>query len=303
MRPILQLQKVAQLTGHNAAVFCLEPGREPPLFISGAGDGWIVEWDVRNPEMGRLLAKVETQIFSLKFLPEENLVVAGNMNGGVHWVDLSNPEETLNIAHHQKGVFAFARVEDSLFSLGGEGMLTRWSVSERKSLDSLHLSNKSLRCIDYSIQRNELAIGASDHTIYLLDATSLEIRQTIADAHENSVFSLHYSADGQRLLSGGRDAFLKVWDLEEIPLITWAEPAHLYTVNRIASSPDNRYWATASRDKTVKLWDATSMDLLKVLEGYRDKGHFNSVNTLLWRGEYLISGSDDRTMILWKLMA
>ena len=56
------IQKIATLTGHNASIFSIIPYKAPHLFLSGAGEGWIVEWDFNDPEMGRLLAKVDTQI-------------------------------------------------------------------------------------------------------------------------------------------------------------------------------------------------------------------------------------------------
>lgn len=254
--------------------------------------------------MGRLLAKVETQIFSLCYLEKENRVVAGNMNGGVHWVDLANPETTKNILQHQKGVFAIQQVGDSLFTAGGAGMLTRWNIPNQKTVESLHLSNQSLRCIAYSEERNELAIGASDHNIYLLDATTLAIKNTIVKAHDNSVFTIQYSPDNQHLISGGRDAQLRVRVIENDFKEISAQPAHWYTINDIAFHPKGSIFATSSRDKTIKIWDATSFELLKVIETVRDQGHLNSVNRLFWSEfeDYLVSCGDDRSIMIWDVI-
>lgn len=92
--PTINVQKIAQLTGHNASVFALAPDADAQHFLSAAGDGWIVRWDLEKPDVGKLIAKVETQIFSLLNLPDLNKLVVGNMNGGVHWIDLENPDET-----------------------------------------------------------------------------------------------------------------------------------------------------------------------------------------------------------------
>ena len=225
------------------------------------------------------------------------------MNGGVHWVDLANPNETKNVLHHQKGVFAFQQVGGYLFSTGGDGVLTRWSIAEQKTAESLHLSNQSLRCITYSKKRQELAVGASDNCIYLLDATTLEIKQTIANAHDNSVFSIKYSPDSQLLISGGRDAHLRVRNLEKRGVEINAQPAHWYTINDIAFHPKAPIFATASRDKTIKIWDANSFQLLKVIETVRDQGHLNSVNRLFWSDfkDYLVSCGDDRSIMVWEV--
>ncbi|MBK7870403.1 MAG: WD40 repeat domain-containing protein [Saprospiraceae bacterium] len=300
---VLKVKKIAQLTGHNAAIFALTSGDTPQHFISGAGDGWVVRWNPEEPEIGRLIAKVDTQIFSLLNLSDYNIMIAGNMNGGLHWIHPENPEKTKNIAHHQKGVFDLIQAGEFVFTLGGEGKITRWSVLEERSLESLHVTNQSLRSIDFCSIRNEIAVGASDNNIYIMDVNTLEIKHIIHRAHTNSVFAVKYSPDGRYLLSGGRDAQLKAWDTANNFCKIFTQPAHWFTINHIAFHPDGQLFATASRDKTIKIWDASNFDLLKVIEVVRDKGHVNSVNRLLWTApeNYLISASDDRTMIVWKI--
>ena len=302
MSESLKLEKVHQLTGHNASIFCVDESVEDTHFLSGAGDGWLVEWDFREPELGRLLAKVETQIFALKHLKGSSNVVVGNMNGGVHWVDLSQPDETKNIAHHQKGVFSILHYDDWVLTAGGGGMISRWDIDQKRVIDSLHLTNQSLRCLDYSPARNEIAVGASDHDIYLLDAQDFTIRKQLKKAHDNSVFTIKYSPDQKRLFSGGRDAMLKVWDLHTFECLS-TQPAHWFTINDMAFSPNGQWLATASRDKTIKIWDAHSLKLLKVLDTARDGCHVNSVNSLFWSSfdNTLVSCSDDRSIILWRI--
>ena len=189
----ISVNKIAQLTGHNSAIFALTAGEQANEFVSGAGDGWIVRWNLSDPEMGRLIAKVDTQIFSLLYLSDREMIVAGNMNGGVHWVDLKNTENNRNIAHHKKGLFGICRTDDSIFTVGGAGLLTRWSIDTFRTVESLHLTNHSLRCIDYHSGRNELAVGTSDNSIYLLEAQTLKIKRQLISAHDNSVFSIRYT--------------------------------------------------------------------------------------------------------------
>lgn len=301
---MIKARKAAQMAGHNAAVFALSAADEPRSILSGAGDGWVARWNLDEPDMGRLLAKVDIQIFALEYLPGLQTVVAGNMNGGVHWLRLDAPEKARNIAHHKKGVFAILQAGDFVFTAGGEGAITRWDPAAGRSLESFQLSNQSLRCLAYCPRRREIAAGASDNAIYLLEADSLGLRQRIADAHGNSVFSLQYSPDGDHLISGGRDAQLKAWALgEKGAALLSAQPAHWYTINSIVFHPEGRWFATASRDRTIKFWDAKSFKLLKVLDTIRDGGHINSVNRLLWNpgSRRLISASDDRSLIAWEV--
>jgi WD40 repeat protein len=299
----IKVEKIHACSGHNAALYALAPGRTDRHFLSAGGDGWVVEWDLDDPELGKLVASVETQCFSLCTLPNRNRIVAGNMNGGLHWIDRESPDQTRNVLQHKKGIYALQSIGPWLFSAGGDGFLTRWDTENARTIESLQLAHQSLRALAFSEKRSEIAIGASDQSIYLLDAETLEIKRRLKDAHTHSVFSLAYSPDSQILISGGRDAMLRIWDLEDDCSLLSEQPAHWYTINHLVFSPDGMHFATASRDRTLKIWDAKTFELLKVLDTLRFGGHTRSVNRLLWLPDALISCGDDNLAMIWKITA
>lgn len=285
-------------TGHRAALYALAPGQDARHFLSAGGDGWIVEWNLNDLETGRLLATVNGQVFALCVLPDGR-ICAGDMNGSLYWIDRAAPDHTRHIQFHKKGVYALLAPGEQLLSGGGDGLLTRWDTQTLRPLESRQLSNKALRCIAWSPDRLELAVGAADGHIYLLDALSLDVRRILQNAHTNSVFSLRYRPDGQLLLSGGRDARLQAWSPDSGECL-YDQPAHWYTINDIVFSPDGRLFATASRDKTIRIWDADPIRLLQTLDTLRAGCHVNSVNRLMWLPDCLLSASDDRSVMAWR---
>lgn len=296
-----QVAHLNTCTGHRAALYALAPGGNSRKVLSAGGDGWIVEWDLDEPENGRLLASVETQIFALSHVPGQGWIIAGDMNGGLHWINLSAPDKNRDVQHHHKGVYDLLPVGPSLYSVGGDGVLSRWSLETTRVIESIQVSNQSLRALARSAGHGHLAVGASDHNIYILDEATMAIRRTLTGAHGNSVFAVAYSPDGRYLLSGGRDAMLRVWDVANDYALISEQPAHWYTVNHIVYSPDGTLFATASRDKTCRIWNAGTFELVRTIDTIRDGGHINSVNKLLWLPDALVSASDDRTMMLWSV--
>jgi WD40 repeat protein len=223
------------------------------------------------------------------------------MNGGVHWIDPEATDRNRDVQHHHKGVYDLLPAGSWLFSAGGDGVLSRWSLETGRVSESYQLSNRSLRALARNASAGALAVGASDNHIYILDEATLEIRQTLTGAHANSVFALTYSPDHRYLLSGGRDAMLRIWDVAQDYALISEQPAHWFTINHIVYAPDGALFATASRDKTFRIWDARTFELLKTVDTIRYGGHINSVNRLLWLPDTLVSASDDRSLMLWRV--
>ena len=303
MKRDLHIELVTNLTAHKAAIFSLGKSDSDSSFLSGGGEGMVIKWDMNDTEKATLLSKIDTRIFSLIHVPEFELLVIGNMDGGMHWVDLANRANIKNDPHHKRGVFSLIVVNENLYSAGGDGKLTKWGLEEKLPLETLHLTTSSLRCIDYNSHTGMLAVGSSDNAIYFLDPASLKVFHRIESAHDQSVFATKFSTSGKYLFSGGRDAHLRIWDIENSFSLIAEMPAHWYTVNSIAIHPEEPIFATASRDRSIKIWDAESFDLLKVIEAPKMEGHTASVNKLLWtnHSNFLISASDDRTIKIWKI--
>ena len=293
------LKRTEERSGHNAAIYALRPA--PGGFYSAAADGFLVHWHREDVDLGHLVARVEGGKFLCLATLADGGLVAGALDGGVHWLYPGAEDRNRHVAHHTRGTFAALRVGEEVFTGGGDGVLTRWNALTGRTAESLPLSPNSLRCLYHWAAEDLLLVGASDGVVYAVDRKTFVLRERFV-ANEPSVFCVAaVPGQPQTFVSGGRDAQLLVHRLggggEHEPL-----PAHLATVNALAYDPTGRYLATASRDKTVKLWDAASLGLLKVCEVVRDRGHVNSVNTLLWLDERtLVTAGDDRRILTWAL--
>lgn len=287
---MVQIKHKQHFTGHRSAIYALTSGLTPGTFYSGGGDGWIVGWTL-GQEDGRLLAQHTEPIITLSTCGE--LILAGTLSGQLL---MMAPDQSLRkIVWHQKGLFRIIVHDEYLYTLGGDGRVTKWT-KQGEPVETIHLSGQALRAGDLG-DHGLLYIGASDGFIYAVRLPDLELVNSWP-AHNPSVFSVIYHQGS--LYSGGRDALLKRWDSVSGECLMQL-PAHLYTINALVVA--NHYLISGSRDKTMKIWRIPDLELLKVIDIFKFEAHFRSVNNLLYFADeqVLLSAGDDRQMISWQL--
>ena len=299
--PGLAVNKRYTISGHKDSIYTLAHGAEQGSFFSAGADGMVAQWQVDQPEEGRLVAKSPSSVYALKYLPEKDLLVIGQNFDGIYLIDLKTRKGAGSLKLTQAAIFTIEEHNGRLFIGSGDGTL---SVVELEGLQLLYqqkIADKSIRSIQIHPQKQEFSAGCSDNTIKIFTLNFFVPKQVI-EAHQNSVFTLAYSPDYRYLLSGSRDAHLKVWNSADEYQKENSIVAHMYAINHVDFSPGGGYFATCSMDKSVKLWDATAFRLLKVIDKGRHAGHGTSVNRLLWLSEnVLLSASDDRTISVWDI--
>jgi len=280
----------------------LEKAGASNQFFSAGGDGMVVLWDMKNPEEGELIAKVENSVYALAFLQQANQLVIGQNFRGVHLVDIPSKKEIYSTTITESYIFDIQLLDDLILVGTGEGYLIVLSNKDLTTITKVKLSNQSIRSIAVSPDKNHLVVGSSDNTIRILNRNTFAVIKEI-QAHENSVFTVCFSKDGRYLVSGGRDAHLKIWNVAKGFELENSIVAHIFAINHIVYHPTEPYFATCSMDKSIKIWEANSFQLLKVIDKARHAGHATSINKMLWSSHenLLISASDDRTITTWDI--
>lgn len=298
----VNVSKLKTFMGHNDCVYTLERTQYNHIFFSGAGDGMVAYWNLKESENGQLIAKLPNSVYALHYLVSRNVLVAGHNYDGIHLLDWENKKEVASLKMTEQAIFDIDSYQDHLYVGDASGTVTVVDLNSMSIIHKIDFSSKSARSIAINAAKGEMAVGYSDNKIRIFDLEDYQLKYEIS-GHEKSVFVVKYTPDNSLLISAGRDAHIKVWDAAAGYIEIQDIAAHLYAINNLDFSPDGKHFVTCSMDKSIKVWDTNAFKLLKVIDKARHAGHGTSVNKLLWSSyqDLLISASDDRAISVWDL--
>lgn len=158
---------------------------------------------------------------------------------------------------------------------------------------------------------------APDSSRYVLGTTDRNVLvRAVADGglvqqfvgHGAAVSSVAYAPNGARVLSGDGSGVALLWDITSGAQVQ-SFVGHSAAINSVAFAPNNsNLVATGSDDQTAKVWNAATGSVVRTFapvfqNGALVAGHSNSVTSVAISpdGTLLLTGSVDRTAILWEL--
>ena len=296
------IRKVDTFSGHRDSVFTIISNNTSHGFYSSGADGFVIEWDLQKPDMGKLVARAGVSVYSLCFDKESKFLWIGQNFEGIQILDTINNKIEYSAKVTASAIFDIKIWEDKALLALGDGVVAIMDVPTLAVQKHIKVAKNSARSISVNEKTGEFAVGDSDYNINIFDFDGFKLKKTIS-AHTNSVFSVQYSPDGNFLFTTGRDAHIKIWNVNNDYEPVTDIAAHMYAVNHVTFSPDGKLFATCSMDKSIKLWDAETFRLKKIIDRSRLAGHATSVNKLLWTTfeNQLVSCSDDRMISVWEV--
>ena len=299
---MIQCQHAHTLIEHKGPIYSLCQGPEPHLFFSAGSDRKVFLWNAKEAKAERLVAQSPTTIISINYISDFNCLLIGQVEGGIHIIDMEKGKEVKYLKNHIGYIFDMEYIPEKkeLLVASGDGKVSAYRLPTFEMLWMEQLSSKKIRKIDYSAQRKEIAIACGDGNLKIYKSDNFEPLYKWDD-FESSVNIVKYHPTEPYLFVGEKAAQLHSIDLSDLSRKEKV-PAHYWAIYDIQFSPNHNIMATASRDKTIKLWELNPFKVICRLEGRKDKAHTHSVNKLLWlNNETLVSAGDDGNIKIWKI--
>lgn len=298
---MVNIQKIAQLTGHSGSIYSLCPEFGESIIYSAGGDGIIAKWNIENFTSEGAMAKVNAITYSMLRIPESPYLLVGQNLGEVHVIDIESHKEVKLLQISAKGVFDLKYFPEFnlIFACTEDGIIASIDTATLKVTNHKKISSGKIRKINTSAIGKNIILSCSDGYIREIDPFSLQSIQEnkLSDWGVNCAL---FNPFNQMYVCGSRDARIRILDtsfqvIREIP-------AHNYAIYDIILLDDKKLFASASRDKTIKIWNE-DFDFLLRLNKENFDGHTHSVNCISWLNSpnILVSAGDDRKIIVWKI--
>ncbi|MEG3440306.1 WD40 repeat domain-containing protein [Pannus brasiliensis CCIBt3594] len=291
------------LTGYSGqtASLAISPNGE---FLIGAGDDQRIRlWRLGTGAIEQTLAGYPGRILAL------TLSADGRWLGSVHrdidrsciqLRDLRSGELKHSLLGHNKAARCLVITPDNASLISAGQKIKIWDTRTGALQYTLSGHEKSIQALSLSPNGQILASASADKTVRLWHLPSGRLLHTLT-GHLDWVRAIAFSADGQLLASAGDDRSIRVWRVAAGQLLTELsghEDSVLALAFAAPSAGHPRILFSAGKDGAIKRWQIDTGGFTRTFSGHRQ---WVSSLALCPRGRVLASGSDDRTIRIWKV--
>eukprot|EP00002_Diphylleia_rotans_P025215 TRINITY_DN4985_c0_g1_i3.p1 TRINITY_DN4985_c0_g1~~TRINITY_DN4985_c0_g1_i3.p1 ORF type:complete len:320 (+),score=51.86 TRINITY_DN4985_c0_g1_i3:1030-1989(+) len=216
-------------------------------------------------------------IRSVCFSPDGRYLAAGAEDRTVKVWDINNRRTKHVFSGHELDIYSLDFSPDGRIIVSGSGdrKTKVWNLEKAELLHTLHGDDTGPRdgvtSVSISSDGRLVACGSLDRVVRIWDLQTGHLKDRL-EGHEDSVYSVAFSPDGTRIASGSLDTTVKIWD--------------------IGGSRSHRSRAP------ITLGTPAANTAMKGTNGHKD---FVLSVAFSPDGNWLLSGSKDRTVRFWEL--
>ncbi|CAL5366831.1 unnamed protein product [Camellia sinensis] len=310
------------LEGHTSEVCACAWSPAGSLLASGSGDSTARIWTIAEGASRSSLQNGPSNVLVLKHVKgktnekskdvttldwngDGTLLATGSYDGQAR-IWSSNGELKSILSKHKGPVFSLKWNKKGDYILTGSCDKTAivWDVKAEECKQ--HFEFHSGPTLDVDWRNNvSFATSSTDSTIYVCKVGEKLPVKTFS-GHQGEVNCVKWDPTGSLLASCSDDITAKIWSINQDKYVhnLRDHAKEIYTIRWSPTGPGTNnpnqqlLLASASFDSTVKLWDVELGRLICSLNGHRDPVYSVAFSP---NGEYLASGSLDRSLHIWSL--
>ncbi|KAF4364594.1 hypothetical protein F8388_015285 [Cannabis sativa] len=196
---------------------------EGSILASGSEDGNLKVFKWPSMEIVLDQAKVHSSVKDLHFSPDGKLLASLGSVGCRVW-DVISSKPVASLAKGNDEIFCacrFSQTNDKNLVLytaavtGKGGSIVTWNTTTWNRIASKSIVRDPISAFDVSADGKFLACGTTQGDIFVVNSSSMRIRQVIKKAHLGFVTTLRFSHDSRALASASLDSSARVTLIEE----------------------------------------------------------------------------------------
>ncbi|ORZ11811.1 putative platelet-activating factor acetylhydrolase ib alpha subunit [Absidia repens] len=234
---------------------------------------------------------------------------------------IPRPPEQHSLTGHRNPItrVEFHPVYQVLASASEDTTIKIWDYESGDFECTLKGHTKAVQDLAFDPKGNYLVSCSADLTIKVWDVNNDYKCIKTLYGHDHSVSSVCFLPSGDKIVSASRDKTIKLWDMAS-GYCEKTFSGHLEWVRSVVPSEDGRWLLTASNDQTARLWDLQTTETKMDFRGHDhvvEWAIFAPVNAYPYieqlmgienktkdqpiAGQYIITGSRDKTIKLWDI--
>lgn len=228
--------------------------------------------------------------------PKGNRIACGTTDARIVLINSKTGKPIRAMNGHESIIssLAFFQGGSHLLSSSWDATARVWSSTTGTQNDAVLNHTSEIKSLAVHNASSKGAVGARDGLIKIFSLTSLKCIRNVL-AHQKDISGLTFTSDGLRLITASWDGWVKLWDLGTYEVLK----------NVLRQKERIRSMVLSPDDSRVYLGLHNGVIRSVLLENARDKtelnGHKDIVSALAIdpTGQYLASGSWDRTLRIW----
>ena len=238
-------------------------------------------------------AEIESAVFNQK---EDIIISSSGDNSIVVWDRVSGKLLNKWLAHNDI-VYSveFNSSFNQILSASADGFVKIWNVYNGELIKVFDFNKIGVYFACFSPDDNKILVSNFDGSIKLIDCTSGELLKSFI-GHKGRVYSAIFSSNSSKILSCSRDKTAKIWDVDSGKLLRTFDEHDDWVYKAVFGNENNII--TCSKDNFIINWSIESGRIIKKIKAHKES--VNSIN-ISYDGNYLASGSADKTVKIWDI--